>query len=131
MSHTASDFLAKRKGALDPHCVVRDILNRVGDQWSLLVVTTLAEGTKRFGELSREIGDVSKQMLARTLRQLEQDGFVQRTVFPEVPPRVEYTLTELGRSFLGPVIGLVEWADAHHDAVVAARHDYEGRAQDR
>ncbi|MFD4510060.1 winged helix-turn-helix transcriptional regulator [Streptomyces sp. NPDC058457] len=131
MSHTASDLLDKRKGALDAHCVVRDILNRVGDQWSLLVVTTLAEGTKRFSELSREIGDVSKQMLARTLRQLEQDGFVQRTVFPEVPPRVEYTLTELGRSFLGPVIGLVEWADAHHDAVVAARYDYEGRAQDR
>ncbi|MEU6261290.1 helix-turn-helix domain-containing protein [Streptomyces sp. NPDC047043] len=131
MSHTASDFLEKRRTALDPHCVVRDVLNRVGDQWSLLVVTTLADGTKRFSELSREIGDISKQMLARTLRQLEQDGFVRRTIFPEVPPRVEYALTELGRSFLLPVMGLVEWADAHHDAIAAARHDYKGRTQDR
>ncbi|WEH12981.1 helix-turn-helix domain-containing protein [Streptomyces sp. VNUA24] len=131
MSLTTSELLEKRKAATDPHCVVRDILNRVGDQWTLLVVTTLADGTKRFSDLSREIGDVSKQMLARTLRRLEQDGLVRRTVFPEVPPRVEYTLTELGRSFLQPVVALVEWADSHHAAITAARDEYQGRTLER
>ncbi|MTJ80316.1 MAG: helix-turn-helix transcriptional regulator [Telmatospirillum sp.] len=106
-------------------CPIRDVLDRIGDQWSLLVLETLRGGTKRFNVLLREIGDISKQMLARTLRRLEQDGFVARTVFPEVPPRVEYTLTDLGRSFLEPMQALVFWADIHHQAIVAARQRYD------
>lgn len=84
-------------------CVIRDVLDRIGDQWSLLVLLALESQTKRFSELMREIDDISKQMLSRTLRRLEQDGFVTRTIYPEVPPRVEYTLTELGRSLLKPM----------------------------
>jgi len=107
-------------------CPIRDVLDRIGDQWSLLVLVSLAPRTKRFNELLREIGDISKQMLARTLRRLEQDGFVERTVYPEVPPRVEYTLTELGRSLLEPIGGLVRWADTHHLAIAEARKRHSG-----
>lgn len=110
-------------------CPIRDVLDRVGDQWSLLVLGMLEPRTKRFNELMREIGDISKQMLSRTLKRLEQDGFVARTVYPEVPPRVEYRLTELGRSFLDPLKQLVGWADVNHRAIVAARRSYETSAE--
>lgn len=102
-------------------CPIRDVLDRIGDQWSLLILEALAAGTLRFNELLREIGDVSRQMLSRTLRRLEQDGFLSRTVYAEVPPRVEYALTDLGRSFLVPMRQLVEWADANHLAICQAR----------
>lgn len=102
-------------------CPVRDVLDRIGDQWSLLVLIALEPRTKRFNELLREIGDISKQMLSRTLRRLEEDGFLERKVFAEVPPRVEYTLTDLGRSFLEPMRELVRWADANHRAIVESR----------
>lgn len=105
----------------DQPCPIRDVLDRIGDQWSLLVLEALETETKRFNQLMREIGDISKQMLSRTLRRLEQDGMVSRTVFPEVPPRVEYTLTDLGRSFLNPMKELVGWADVNHRAIVEAR----------
>ena len=105
-------------------CPIRDVLDRIGDQWSLLVLETLEDGTMRFNELMREIGDISKQMLSRTLKHLEQDGFIRRTVFAEVPPRVEYHLTDLGRSFLRPMKTLVSWADAHHRAIREARLAY-------
>ena len=105
-------------------CPIRDVLDRIGDQWSLLVLEELHGGTKRFSELMRAIGDISKQMLSRTLRRLEQDGFVSRAVYPEVPPRVEYTLTDLGRSFLEPMQALVRWADSNHGAIVRARRLY-------
>ena len=84
-------------------CPIRDVLDRIGDQWSLLVLEALEPGTKRFNVLMRELGDISKQMLARTLRKLEQDGYVLREVYAEVPPRVEYQLTSQGRSFLKPI----------------------------
>ncbi|WP_110661317.1 winged helix-turn-helix transcriptional regulator [Salinicola socius] len=105
-------------------CPIRDVLDRIGDQWSLLVLSTLESGTFRFNTLLREIGDISKQMLSRTLKQLEQDGFVTRTVYAEVPPRVEYTLTDLGRSFLQPMQHLVAWADENHRTIVDARAHY-------
>ena len=105
-------------------CPIRDVLDRIGDQWSLLVLAALEPETLRFNTLLRRIGDVSKQMLSRTLRRLEEDGFVERTVYPEVPPRVEYRLTELGRSFLEPMRGLIRWADAHQSEVEAARVAY-------
>lgn len=102
-------------------CPIRDVLDRIGDQWSLLVLEALEGGRKRFNELMREIGDISKQMLSQTLRRLEQDGFLVRTVYAEVPPRVEYELTDLGRSFLGPMQQLVRWADHYHKVIVLSR----------
>ncbi|RUR35464.1 winged helix-turn-helix transcriptional regulator [Vreelandella populi] len=117
---TASD-----KIVLEQPCPIRDVLDRIGDQWSLLILEALAPGTLRFNALMREIGDISKQMLSRTLKQLEQDGFITRTLYPEVPPRVEYTLTPLGLSFLEPMQQLVAWADTHHRTIVAARIRYE------
>jgi DNA-binding HxlR family transcriptional regulator len=105
-------------------CPIRDVLDRIGDQWSLLVLQELAGRVMRFGELNRAIDDISKQMLSRTLKRLEQDGFVTRTLYPEIPPRVEYGLTELGRSFLAPLKGLIAWADANHQSICDARRDY-------
>ncbi len=104
-------------------CPIRDVLDRIGDQWSLLILESLAPGTKRFNELGREIGDISRQMLSRTLKRLETDGFVHRTLYAEVPPRVEYKLTELGRSFLVPMKALVQWADTHHGQICQARRN--------
>ena len=109
-------------------CPIRDVLDRIGDQWSLLVLEALAPGTKRFNVLMRELGDISKQMLARTLRKLEQDGYVQREVYAEVPPRVEYQLTPQGRSFLKPMKALVAWADTNHVRIVEARGRFNARA---
>lgn len=106
---------------LDHPCPIRDVLDRIGDQWSLLILEALAQRTLRFNELGREIGDISRQMLSRTLKRLEMDGFVRRTLYAEVPPRVEYTLTDLGRSFLVPMQSLVRWADDHHALICQAR----------
>lgn len=102
-------------------CPIRDVLDRISDQWSLLILEALALRTYRFNELHREIGDVSRQMLSRTLKRLETDGYITRTVFAQVPPRVEYTLTELGRSFLEPMKGLVEWALKNHGTICISR----------
>lgn len=109
-------------------CPIRDVLDRIGDQWSLLILQVLEHGTMRFSAINRAIGDISKQMLSKTLRRLEEDGFIRRTIYPEVPPRVEYELTDLGRSFLVPMNGLVAWADDHHRAICEARADYAARA---
>jgi len=108
-------------------CPIRDVLDRIGDQWSLLVLAALEPETLRFNVLLRRIGDVSKQMLSRTLRRLEEDGFVARTVYAEVPPRVEYSLTDLGRSFLEPMRALIRWADTHQAEVEAARAEFRAR----
>lgn len=116
-----------QKEAFEQPCVIRDILDRVGDRWSLLILAILGEGTHRFNELARKIGDISKQMLSRTLQRLEQDGLVQRTVFPDTPPRVEYRLTAMGESFLTPLESLLKWADDHHKAIVTARFAYGDR----
>lgn len=115
--------------AFDHPCPIRDVLDRIGDQWSFLVLESLAERTLRFNELSREIGDISKQMLSRTLKRLEMDGFVQRTIYAEVPPRVEYRLTDLGRGLLVPMQALVQWADAHHEQVCQSRRAYRSAAE--
>ncbi|MGR9166553.1 winged helix-turn-helix transcriptional regulator [Rhizobium leguminosarum] len=106
-------------------CPIRGVLDRIGDQWSLLTLEALEDGKKRFNELMREIGDISKQMLSKTLRHLEQDGFVRRTVYPQVPPRVEYELTELGQSFLIPMKTLIGWAEQNHSAITSARQRHE------
>lgn len=109
-------------------CPIRDVLDRIGDQWSLLILQVLEHGTMRFSAINRAIDDISKQMLSKTLKRLEEDGFVRRTLYPEVPPRVEYELTDLGRSFLVPMRGLITWADENHRAICAARADHAARA---
>lgn len=106
-------------------CPIRGVLDRIGDQWSLLTLEALESEKKRFNELLREIGDISKQMLSKTLRHLEQDGYIRRTVYPEVPPRVEYELTELGRSFLIPMKALVGWAEQNHPEIIRSRLRHE------
>jgi DNA-binding HxlR family transcriptional regulator len=115
---------ARTASGFEQPCPIRDVLDRIGDQWSLLVLQALAGGTLRFNALLREVGDISRQMLSRTLKQLECDGFVSRTLYAEVPPRVDYELTALGRSFLEPMAVLVAWADAHHRAICDARRSY-------
>jgi len=122
----AKTNLLAADGGFEQPCPIRDVLDRIGDQWSLLVLGALQGGTKRFNELMRELGDISKQMLSLTLKRLEEDGFVRRTLYPEVPPRVEYDLTPLGHSFLVPMQGLVDWANAHHRLVCEARAQYRG-----
>ena len=100
---------------------VRDVLSLVGDKWSVLVVFNLRVGPKRFMELRRSIEGISQRMLTQTLRDLERDGLLSRTVHPTKPPSVEYALTPLGESLLVPLSGLVRWADAHHAEILAAR----------
>lgn len=109
-------------------CEIRDLLDRLADKWSLLVVELLGTGTRRFSELNREIEEISQRMLAVTLRHLERDGLVHRTVHPVVPPRVDYELTDLGRSLLAAVDPLVSWTRAHRDRIAAARAEYDARA---
>jgi DNA-binding HxlR family transcriptional regulator len=105
-------------------CPVRDVLDCIGDRWSLLALLSLSQGTLRFTELKRAIGEISQRMLAQTLRALERDGYVSRKVYPTIPPKVEYTLTPLGVSLLAKVEPLVEWAEANHNRVRKARKSY-------
>lgn len=105
-------------------CPVRDVLDCIGDRWSLLVLITLSPGTLRFTELKRAIGDISQRMLAQTLRALEKDGYVNRTQYPTIPPKVEYSLTRLGQSLLMVIEPLVDWADRNHGEVRRAREAY-------
>ena len=114
----------ERGSDLSAKCPIRDVLDRIGDRWSLLVLLTLSDGTMRFSVLKRAIGDISQRMLAQTLRSLEQDGLLTRKVFPTVPPCVEYTLTKMGHSLLTKIEPLVDWAEQHHKAVKAARKAY-------
>ncbi|MCT6795174.1 helix-turn-helix transcriptional regulator [Klebsiella pneumoniae subsp. pneumoniae] len=102
-------------------CPIRDVLDRIGDQWSLLILEALNARILRFNELHREIGDVSRQVLSRTLKRLEADGYISRTLYAEVPPRVEYALTGLGKSFLEPMQKLIQWADENHAAICLSR----------
>ena len=104
---------------------ISEVLSRVGDKWTVLVVETLGSGPKRFNELRRALGSISQRMLTLTLRALERDGLVTRTVYPTIPPRVDYELTRLGRSLLVPVNGLSAWARANRPAMDAARQKFD------
>jgi DNA-binding HxlR family transcriptional regulator len=106
---------------------VADVLSRVGDKWSVLVIMLLGDGPRRFNELKRMIGGISQRMLTLTLRGLERDGLVTRTVFPTVPPRVDYELTDLGRGLSEPVKALGAWAHAHQPDIETSRLNYDGR----
>lgn len=104
---------------------VNDILTRVGDKWTVLVVSYLGNGPMRFNALRRTVNGISQKMLTTTLRNLERDGFVTRTVFPTIPPRVEYALTDMGRDLLIPVQALGAWAIANEANVMMARARYD------
>ncbi|HEX5365390.1 MAG TPA: helix-turn-helix domain-containing protein [Acidimicrobiales bacterium] len=119
---------AIRDRALAPgDCPVRDVLDRVGDKWSVLVLHLLSARTRRFTELRRQIDGISQRMLTVTLRGLERDGLVSRTVHPVVPPRVDYALTDLGRSLAETINDLVSWAERHRALIDGARNDYDRR----
>ena len=107
---------------------ISDVLARIGDKWSVLVVSRLGSGSMRFNELRRSIGGISQRMLTLTLRGLERDGLVTRTVFPTIPPRVDYALTSLGRDLLEPVSALGEWATRNQAKIARAREKFDGAA---
>ncbi|MFZ3216106.1 MAG: helix-turn-helix domain-containing protein [Candidatus Acidiferrales bacterium] len=107
---------------------IREVLNRVGDKWSVLVVTLLGDGKKRFSELRRTTEGISQRMLTLTLKGLERDGLITRTVYSTIPPRVEYQLTKLGSSLLLPITGLRDWASQNRQSIQAAREKYDARA---
>jgi DNA-binding HxlR family transcriptional regulator len=110
---------------------VSDVLSRVGDKWTVLVVSTLGDGPKRFNELRRALGSISQRMLTLTVRGLERDGLVTRTVFPTIPPRVDYELTKLGRSLLEPVSELGSWARQNRSAIQEARRKFDTAPEGR
>jgi DNA-binding HxlR family transcriptional regulator len=107
---------------------ISDVLARVGDKWSVLVVSQLGKGPKRFNELKREVGSISQRMLTLTVRALERDGLITRTVYPTIPPRVEYALTPLGRDLLQPISALAGWAIRNQPKIEKARASYDGEA---
>jgi DNA-binding HxlR family transcriptional regulator len=109
-------------------CPVREVLDRIGDKWSVLVVSLLGDGPKRFSELRRSIDGISQRMLTLTLRGLERDGLVTRTVYPTVPPRVDYELTSLGRTLLVPIMALSAWADENRRKIQEARARFDAKA---
>lgn len=109
-------------------CPVRNVLDRIGDKWSMLLVMTLASGPRRFNQLHREIPDISQKMLTQTLRDLQRDGLVARQVFDTKPPSVEYQLTGLGQSLIVPFGHLIEWANASIPGIETARRSFDRAA---
>jgi len=111
------------------YCPIRDIITRLSDKWSLLVIITLSQSDKmRFNEIHKEIDDISQRMLSVTLRSLEEDGLVNRKVYPEVPPRVEYRLTDLGFSLLNPLSGLIDWAKDNTQFIHDSREKFKKKS---
>jgi DNA-binding HxlR family transcriptional regulator len=111
------------------HCPTRAILDRIADKWTTLIIGILAQHERRrFNELKRTIGGISQKMLTQTLRDLERDGLVKRTMYAEIPPRVEYELTALGKTLCGPLSALTQWAHDHIDEVKRAQRDFDDRS---
>ena len=118
------------KDPTNPVCrTISTLLSRIGDKWTVLVVSSLGSGSRRFNELRREIPSVSQRMLTLTLRNLERDGLVRRTVTPTIPPRVDYELTDMGHSLLKPVTALSNWALEHVEQIHSAQSHFDA-AQD-
>jgi len=129
-AHSRNEGTSMKPGKrhLSENCqAVSEVLQRVGDKWTVLVVKILGSGPMRFNELKRTIDGISQRMLTLTLRALERDGLVTRTVYPSVPPRVEYELTVLGRSLLQPVSALAMWAIDHRASIDGARKKFDAR----
>lgn len=127
----AEATVCSRPIELTQTCEIRDVLDRLGDKWSLLIVELLGDGRHRFTELRRKVDGISQRMLTETLRRLERDGLVHRTVHPVVPPRVDYELTPLGATLLDAIAPLVAWARAHRDQIAAARIAYDAEEMAR
>jgi len=129
MRGVCQDMIAQvTTGELDAaNCPVRDVMDHIGGKWSSLLLMALGARPHRFGELKRAVPDISQRMLTQTLRSLQRDGLVSRHVFDTVPPSVEYRLTPLGESLLGPLLGLTAWANSHHDRIRAARDVFDSR----
>lgn len=109
-------------------CPIRNVVSRFGNKWSFLIILLLSEnGSTRFGQLGKLIPDISTKVLSNTLRVLEADGLLKRTVFPEVPVRVEYELTDTGRSLVPIILSLTEWAQSHMTSIMQHRKDFEGK----
>ena len=106
---------------MQANCPSRDVLDRIADKWTSLVIYALSERTMRYGELQRQIGGVSQKMLTQTLRSLEDDGLVMRKIYPVVPPMVEYSLTPLGRTLIEPLTAICKWAERHLPQLLANR----------
>ncbi|MDQ1749011.1 MAG: hypothetical protein QOC94_3724 [Actinoplanes sp.] len=117
--------LPLRGDVFDPDCPTRVVLDRIGDKWTVLVVSVLSTGTLRFTELRARVGGVAPKVLTQTLRALERDGILIRTIYAQVPPRVEYQLTDLGRSLAQPIAAIQDWAEGHVGSVLAARNSYD------
>jgi DNA-binding HxlR family transcriptional regulator len=127
LSAALTDRLAElqNRGFDTQDCPVRDVMDRVGDKWTALVILVLSIKTHRFSELHRGIPDISKRMLTQTLRELERDGLITRHVYPTKPPSVSYALSPLGQSVLVPLEGLIEWAQKSHAGIRRARERYD------
>ncbi len=106
------------------NCPYRDIIDRIGDKWSLLVLAVLEQHPTRFNELKRTIGDISQKVLSKTLKELEADGYITRTIYDENPPKVVYELSEIGVSVLSPIKQLVKWAEENHETIRNNRKKY-------
>jgi Predicted transcriptional regulators len=124
------EFFFEENGHHHEFCPVRDIMDRFGDKWSFLVILRLGySGTMRFNELKNKIEGISQRMLTVTLRSLERDGLIVRRIYAEVPPRVEYELTELGKGLLQKIFELAQWASGNMDEIINSRAEYDKRMQ--
>jgi DNA-binding HxlR family transcriptional regulator len=122
---TNGEMVWQRGNLFDPDCPTRLILDRIGDKWTVLTLLLLSDNPMRFTELRNGIGKVAPKVLTQTLRRLERDGLITREVFAEVPPRVVYTLTPLGRSLIEPIAAVKNWAEEHMPAITAAQEHYD------
>ena len=120
-----------RGDAFDPECPTRVVLDRIGDKWTVLVIGALHDGPLRFSELRARIGGVAAKVLTQTLRAMERDGLLTRTVHAQVPPRVDYELTDLGASLVGPIQTLTDWAETHLAQILGARETYDTESDAR
>ncbi len=121
----SSDKQERRVFHNNEDCPVRNVVAQIGDKWSILILFALVDGPDRFNSLRSRIEGISQRMLTQTLRDLERDGFVLRTVYPQVPVKVEYELTDLGKGLSGSVWKLVSWADNHHETIRENRKSYD------
>jgi DNA-binding HxlR family transcriptional regulator len=131
VTKTAKAAQAERGDAYDPLCPTRQVLDRIGDKWTVLVIGALADGPLRFTQLRLAVGGVAAKVLTQTLRALERDGLVTRQVYAQVPPRVDYELTELGRTLREPIDAVRDWAEVYLGSVLGARDEYDEGHRDR
>ncbi|KNC66418.1 winged helix-turn-helix transcriptional regulator [Pseudoalteromonas ardens] len=127
MTNTSAS--ARRVFEQNERCPIRNVVAQIGDKWSILILFALVDGPERFNALKSRIQGISQRMLTQTLRDMERDGYVKRTVYAEVPVKVEYELTELGRGLAKSAWQLVSWADDHFDEITAARARYDEASQ--